>query len=88
MPDRARARSHRLPSRRASPDQVNDMRQPIAERLATFDGKVRHVSLTSVVNQNLHAKVEAEHGEEGGRQVQRAMVEHSAEVFAPPQPID
>ena len=24
----------------------------------TFDGKVRHVSVTSVVNQNLHAKVE------------------------------
>ena len=34
------------------------MRQPLAERLATFDGKVRHISLTSVVNQNLHAKVE------------------------------
>ena len=34
------------------------MRQPLAQRLATFDGPVRHVSVTSVVNQNLHSKVE------------------------------
>ena len=30
----------------------------MAARLATFDGSVRHVTITSVVNQNLHAKVE------------------------------
>ena len=38
--------------------QVNDTRQPLAERLATFDGFKRHVTNTSVVNQNLHAQVE------------------------------
>lgn len=37
---------------------VNDSRHPLAQRLATFDGGVRHVTNTSVVNQNLHAKVE------------------------------
>lgn len=37
---------------------VSDQRQPLGERLATFEGECRHVTRTSVVNENLHRKVE------------------------------
>lgn len=39
--------------------QVSDWRVPVAERLATFDGNVRHVTVTSDVNENLRARVES-----------------------------
>ena len=37
---------------------VNDQRRPIHERLATFEGNCRQITTTSVVNENLHAKVQ------------------------------
>jgi hypothetical protein len=43
----------------ARPAQVGDSRVPLAERLATFDGNVRHVTQTSEVNENLRARVES-----------------------------
>lgn len=38
--------------------QVTDTKLPIGPRLATFDGRVRHVTTTSLVNQNLFARTE------------------------------
>jgi hypothetical protein len=37
---------------------VHDSRRPLRERLATFDGGLRHVTIASVVNENLHARAE------------------------------
>lgn len=34
---------------------------------------------------SLHASLQADHGEQGDRQVQQAIVEHSAEVFSKPR---
>lgn len=40
---------------------TTDPKLPLGQRLATFEGNVRHVSLTTVINQSLHAKVEQQH---------------------------
>ena len=39
--------------------QVGDARKPLAQRLATFEGQVRHVTITSNVNRRLKANVES-----------------------------